>query len=253
VTKAIWVYPTDTPTLTGGFICIDNATNNPISSLLLQTGIANSGHAFSWTHNGSPLPSTGSTHLATQTGLYEVVVTNTLTGCESSASATVGASSVAVAQATVGQDFAQQQTITVTVTDGSGEYQFQLDGGSFQSSNVFTGISEGEHTVIVKDVNGCGDLELSVYALKYPRFFTPNGDGNNDTWNIDGLGQQHASILIFDRYGKLIKQIRTSADAGWDGTYNNEPMPSSDYWFKLDYFDRLGNAKEFRAHFSLKR
>ncbi|MBL7866385.1 MAG: T9SS type B sorting domain-containing protein, partial [Flavobacterium lindanitolerans] len=82
--------------------------------------------------------------------------------------------------------------------------------------------------------------------------FTPNADGYNDTWNIIGLADQpEAAIYIFDRYGKLLKQI-SPAGSGWDGTMNGNPLPSTDYWFKVLYKENNA-SKEFKAHFSLKR
>jgi gliding motility-associated-like protein len=60
-------------------------------------------------------------------------------------------------------------------------------------------------------------------------------------------------LYIFDRYGKLIKQLSPTLNSnGWDGTYNEKAMPSTDYWFLLEYKEN-GVAKEFKAHFSLKR
>ncbi|RAK24845.1 gliding motility-associated-like protein, partial [Flavobacterium aquaticum] len=86
-----------------------------------------------------------------------------------------------------------------------------------------------------------------------PNYFTPNGDGINDTWNISGLNQADAKLYIFDRYGKLLKQLSATDDSnGWDGTYNQELLPSTDYWFSLDYTEN-GVAKQFKAHFSLIR
>ena len=65
--------------------------------------------------------------------------------------------------------------------------------------------------------------------------------------------QRMTKIYIFDRYGKLIKQLSPSADSqGWDGTMNGSPLPSTDYWFRVE-FSEQGVAKEFKAHFSLKR
>ena len=90
--------------------------------------------------------------------------------------------------------------------------------------------------------------------MDYPRYFTPNGDGYHDTWNIPALSVQLGSrILIFDRYGKLLKQISPAGD-GWDGTYNGQKMPTTDYWFLLEYNDlTTAEPKQLRAHFSLKR
>ncbi|MEL0645775.1 T9SS type B sorting domain-containing protein, partial [Olleya sp. Ti.3.14] len=84
-------------------------------------------------------------------------------------------------------------------------------------------------------INGCGEASIPVMVMDYPHFFTPNDDGFNDTWNIYGIEDQlDAEIYIFDRYGKLLKQLSPSG-LGWDGTYNGNPMPTSDYWFTVEY------------------
>ncbi|MFD0963113.1 T9SS type B sorting domain-containing protein, partial [Pseudofulvibacter geojedonensis] len=82
--------------------------------------------------------------------------------------------------------------------------------------------------------------------------FSPNSDGANDTWMIHGIdGIPISQIYIFDRFGKLLKQLDPDG-AGWDGTYNGSPMPSTDYWFKIIYIEN-NQQKEFKANFSLKR
>ena len=79
--------------------------------------------------------------------------------------------------------------------------------------------------------------------------FFPNADGFNDTWRIIGIETLPASqIHIFDRYGKLLKQI-SPGSTGWDGTYNGRALPSSDYWFSLV----LQDGRQFKKSFSLKR
>ncbi|WP_394908110.1 T9SS type B sorting domain-containing protein, partial [uncultured Mesonia sp.] len=77
-----------------------------------------------------------------------------------------------------------------------------------------------------RDKNGCGTTVREIAFIDYPKFFTPNEDGYNDTWNIIGLGEANigAKIFIFDRYGKLLKQLSPSGP-GWDGTFNGKPMP----------------------------
>jgi valyl-tRNA synthetase len=122
---------------------------------------------------------------------------------------------------------------------------------------VFENVSLGIHFITVWDIEGtpysCDPLVINnVETIDYPRYFTPNGDGIHENWNITGLyNQANAKIYIFDRYGKLIKQISAQSE-GWDGTFNGKPLPATDYWFTVDYVEQTLN-KQFKAHFSLKR
>jgi gliding motility-associated-like protein len=89
-----------------------------------------------------------------------------------------------------------------------------------------------------------------VYSFKYPKFFTPNGDGFNDVWEIEvqRLSPSNTKVYIYDRFGKLLF-ISTVGVLGWDGTYNGKPLPSTDYWFEIE----LLNGEIVKAHFTLKR
>jgi gliding motility-associated-like protein len=158
---------------------------------------------------------------------------------------------------TVTDAFSDTQVITVNI-EGYGTYQYSLDEGPRQDSNVFENVTLGTHVIHVWDAEGgiaysCEELIIGqVQIIDYPHYFTPNGDGIHDTWNIVGLaGQPAAKIYIFDRYGKLLKQI-SSTGAGWDGTYNGHMLPSDDYWFSVDFMEN-GAPKQFKAHFTLKR
>ncbi|MBU3821628.1 T9SS type B sorting domain-containing protein [Flavobacteriaceae bacterium XHP0103] len=156
-------------------------------------------------------------------------------------------------QWTVTEAFSENQVITISATQ-PGDYLYQLDSGSFQTSPVFENVSYGEHTVTVRDPDGCSPpiTKGGIYVVDYPKFFTPNGDGQNDIWNISSLmNDVYAKILVFNRYGKLLKEIRPNG-AGWNGSYNGKPMPADDYWFVI-YYEEGNVAKNFRSHFSLKR
>jgi gliding motility-associated-like protein len=149
--------------------------------------------------------------------------------------------------------FANNHVIEVEAL-GTGDYEYSLDNGPWQDSNIFENISLGEHLVTVRDKNGCGLANTTVTVMDYPKVFTPNGDGYNDTWNITGIdAQPNARIFIFDRFGKLLKQL-TSGGQGWNGTFNGFNLPASDYWFTVKYIEpSSGNSKEYSAHFALKR
>jgi gliding motility-associated-like protein len=140
------------------------------------------------------------------------------------------------------------------VTGGSGNYEYQLDNGNWQNNPIFQNVVGcDEHFVKVRDVEGCSnEPEKTITILDYPKFFTPNGDGYNDFWNILCLEDQTAMVSIFDRQGKLLRTFKTT-NLGWNGTYNGQMMPANDYWFLVTYFDSNGIENQFSSHFSLRR
>ncbi|MEP2237775.1 MAG: T9SS type B sorting domain-containing protein [Maribacter sp.] len=140
--------------------------------------------------------------------------------------------------------------------DGDGDYEYAINDGVFQDNPIFMNVPPGVNTVIINDKNGCGITDpIEFLVVGYPKFFTPNGDNANDTWNILGIETlSNPVVFIFDRYGKLLKQLGPT-DA-WDGNFNGQQMPSTDYWFRFEYGemeDDLLVAKTRKTHFSLKR
>jgi gliding motility-associated-like protein len=128
---------------------------------------------------------------------------------------------------------------------------------------IITGLDSGvyDNIVVIEDLTRCtdnlGQEELVcaidvISCFKVKKYFTPNNDGYNDFWSLDTISNDCTYILyIFDRYGKLLKTL-TSQNNKWNGNYNGRRMPSSDYWFKLDYV-KNGEFLTFRSHFALKR
>ncbi|MFD2914932.1 T9SS type B sorting domain-containing protein, partial [Psychroserpens luteus] len=200
--------------------------------------------------NGSYMPTEGGTYTVNVTD----VTSSPNTMCVGTDETEVVESAPPTVVATVTTDaFSDTHVIEVTV-DGIGVYEYSLDNGPWQEEPIFVDVSLGEHVVTVRDVNGCGEGYDDVTVMDYPKFFTPNGDGYNDTWNISAINDQpNAKIYIFDRYGKLLKQLSPTG-AGWNGTYNGNQLPTSDYWFVVEYNEpNTGDRKEFKAHFTLKR
>ena len=234
-----------------GIVCVTQA-GVLVSSYTLDTQLNPSQYSFVWSTSTGVLPAeTNPSLLVPAAGTYSVQVTNTSSLCSNSATAVVG-SVVLPESATISYSafFSSEQVVTVNVVP-AGDYLYQLDNGPFQSSNYFYNIPTGDHTITVK--NECAELApIPFRIVDYPKFFTPNNDGFNDLWNVFDLADQpDATIYLFDRYGKLLKQMSTVGD-GWDGTYNSAEMPSTDYWFKINYKEN-GQFKEFKSHFSLKR
>ena len=254
LTGTIVVNPLPVIAIDGGYICVDEDGNpKPGSTFVLDTRLIGN-YTFVWSDaNGVISGQNGSTYEATAPGVYSVQVTNNYTLCSSSASVTVVPSYPPVKVEAVATDyFADQQQIAVSVIP-LGNYEYQLDNGAFQDSNQFVGFDSGYHTITVRDKFMCGFKSTTILIIDFPKFFTPNGDGFNDTWNIEDVKfiDENSTIYIFDRYGKLVKEI-SPLGSGWDGTMNNHMLPATDYWFKILYIDK-GVSKEFRSHFALKR
>ena len=253
VPVVLQVNPLPQPALDAEYvICILDGvlTSDPA---LLDTGLTTANYSFQWTLDGAALAGeTDGVLIADAGGSYGVTVTDLTTGCENSQNTTVRVSGPPANYAyTITPYFDDNYTVTVTA-DGPDEYWFAIDDGPFQDRGLFEPVAPGPHTLTIAERTGCGQIVVDIYVVGYPRYFTPNSDGINDTWNIVGGTEVPGSKLyIFDRFGKLIKEIDPQG-AGWDGTYNGTPLPSSDYWFQVEY-EQNGIPAKFRSHFSLKR
>ncbi|SCX87763.1 gliding motility-associated C-terminal domain-containing protein [Nonlabens sp. Hel1_33_55] len=221
---------------------------------VLDTGLSNADFDFEWRFEGQIIPTENDATLITeQQGNYEVTAINSTTGCSVTDSTLVrlaGAPDTFAIDIT-SEPFALNQQVVVQA-DGPDDYWFQLDDGLYQDSNTFDNISPGVHIITIAERNGCGSVSTQIFVYGYPKFFTPNFDGFNDTWNVAaGDRLPILNIYIFDRFGKLLKELNPTG-SGWDGTYQGELLPSSDYWFKLEY-EYDGTTGTANGHFSLKR
>jgi len=131
----------------------------------------------------------------------------------------------------------------------NGNYEYSIDGERYQDSPIFAGLSPGDYLLKIRDKDNCGTVVNEVVLLMYPKFFTPNGDGHHDLWNILlAWHEPGMTVEIYDRYGKVITTL-SGKNPGWDGTMNGLPLPSSDYWFTVI----RANGKHYKGHFTLKR
>lgn len=198
-------------------------------------------------------------------GIYTVTATTTYgTGCSRSLQIEVNESIIATItedDVTIVDD-SDSNSITVDPTNlGIGDYEFALlheDGviiRTYQDSPVFDSLEGGIYTILVRDKNGCGVASLEVSVIQFPKFFTPNNDGTNDTWEIKGANSFYfptSEINIFNRFGKIVAKIDIDGE-GWDGTFNGRLLPSDDYWYSIKLIDRLGNPRNRQGNFSLLR
>lgn len=207
-----------------------------------------------YTYNWSTGETTSKIRVNTP-GVYVVTITNNL-GCSTSKTITVTASNTATINDVIIDDLRDNNTVTVIATptnNVSTTYLYSLDkpNGLYQESNVFEYVTPGTHIVYVYDTKGCGVVQKEISVLSIPKFFTPNGDGANETWNIIGINAffySKSKIYIFDRYGKLLADVNPKG-LGWDGTHKGYKLPATDYWYVV----HLDNGRTVKGHFSLIR
>mgnify|MGYP003671783392 CR=1 FL=1 len=208
-------------------------------------------YSYQWYLDNNPLNETGTTISVNMSGIYTFQVTNT-NQCVATQTITVNPINAPVISLVDFTELTENNTVTINL-ENSGNFEFALDNPNllFQDSNVFTNVSPGVHIAYVREKNGCGFAEQTIYILGFPQFFTPNGDGFNDYWKPLGISKTSnidLNIKVFNRYGKLLKQIEPFG-LGWDGTFNSNPMPTDDYWFLIS----RKNGTTYTGHFTLKR
>ena len=100
-------------------------------------------------------------------------------------------------------------------------------------------LNDIKYTLHVSSNAGCGIAEDDVFVKVYndiyvPNAFSPNHDGLNDTWRIDGLqAAPNARVFVFNRYGKIVFET-TGNNSQWDGTYRNNALPVGSYTYMID-------------------
>ncbi len=229
-------------------------SNNTSFTKILTAGLVDeqliSDYLYQWSKEDVEIIGANGYELVVNSeGIYSVEVTS-IDGCSRTRTYTVTASNIATIEEIEVVDLSSNNTIRVFVS-GAGDYMYSLDNEYYQAENIFHGVEPGLYTVYVKDLNGCGTVNQTVSVLGIPKFFTPNGDGFNDVWNLKGVDATkyaNSSIFIYDRFGKFLKQISPHGN-GWDGTFNGSLMPTSDYWFVIN----LDDGRIIKGHFALKR
>ncbi|RYC52352.1 T9SS type B sorting domain-containing protein [Flagellimonas olearia] len=145
--------------------------------------------------------------------------------------------------------------ITAVAEGGVAPYTFYFDDVDNGSENTFYINRTDTYTVTVIDQNGCqatAEIFMEFIDIEMPNFFTPDGDGLNDTWIPDNIeGFPDVLIKIYDRYGRVVEEM-TRNTQGWDGNYDGKPLPTGDYWYVVRLQGEQDN-REFVGHFTLYR
>ena len=94
-------------------------------------------------------------------------------------------------------------SITVAASGGTYPFQYVLDAGSFQTSNVFNAVSAGSHVVVTRDINGCSvnnNITISDYipaSSDKVQFRVKVYPNPSTTFFTLTIGQYHRSLNVY--------------------------------------------------------
>lgn len=203
----------------------------------LDAGIAN--YFYAWSTG-----ETTQTILSNQLSNYSVVITSS-DNCSKTKNFILSEISIPK----IASVLVEETSVTI-ITENAGNFEYSIDGIRYQTSNVFSVSEGGIFTGYARDVFNCKIDTKEFIFVKLENFFSPNNDGINDFWTLDTFSYfEKAEISIFDKFGKLLT-VLNNQNPSWNGTFNNQSLPASDYWFVL----KIDESKPLRkGHFSLIR
>lgn len=209
--------------------------SNSMVTLQAQTNITNP--SFTWSTN-----QISTSIMVNTSGLYSVEISGDNCTFE-----TIIFNVIDIEDPVIESVISNGNNIVIT-TQNTGDFLYALDDNIFQLDNTFYNVEGGLYNIFVKQQNCSTAVSLEYLHFYIPKYFTPNNDGVNDGFDLSGIELYDSSqVSIFDRYGKLLKFSRNTSFS-WDGTYNNKPMPTDDYWYVV-----IIDNQKFMGNFTLKR
>ncbi|MCQ2199790.1 MAG: T9SS type B sorting domain-containing protein [Paludibacteraceae bacterium] len=150
--------------------------------------------------------------------------------------------------------------VEIVLQSGTGTepFMFIIDGkdkADDVNSATKHDLEYGKHDLKIVDAAGCVVTEkfrINEPVIKIPVVLSPNGDGVGDIFKIEALKEAYpsAKVSIYDRWGKRVAYYKAADAEGWDGTYNGNPLPSTDYWYEVEIKEL---SKTYTGHFTLIR
>ena len=136
--------------------------------------------------------------------------------------------------------------IELIVEGGIPPYNFETQGANFDLP-YFHNLLQGEYYITVYDDNLCeievGPIILNdndVLCLKIPNAITPNSDGVNDSWIIEGIEDYPSHVIhVFNRWGQEL-YCGKHGDAPWDGkTLGGDKVPTGNYLYVIELYEKI--------------
>ncbi|MDP4226627.1 MAG: gliding motility-associated C-terminal domain-containing protein, partial [Bacteroidota bacterium] len=129
----------------------------------------------------------------------------------------------------------------ITIQPAGGTWPYRILWGRGDASESINQVGDSLYTVKITDAHNCFFVDsISVNSIKgnclsIPNTFTPNGDGYNDTWEIDHMDLYPKAIVeIYNRWGILLFRSRPGYPDKWDGTWKGKVLPMDSYFYVID-------------------
>jgi gliding motility-associated-like protein len=238
-------------------ICIHPEFHAPI---ILETDTSND--RFEWLNSKDEIISINKYFILTTVGNFKLKAYKTQNNieCSSIKSFTVRKPNAPIfSEIVVNTDDPTNNIISVEIS-GTSSYEFSINNSDFFQGNNsyrFTNVTSGNVTIYVQDIHHCEPpIQKTVSVIGFPNFFTPNNDGINDFWTINGINStdyQSATVTIMNRFGKVVATINLLTNLGWNGSFNGEKLASSNYWFLANLVDIDDQIISKTGNFSLVR
>jgi len=132
--------------------------------------------------------------------------------------------------------------IYVSASGGNSPYYYSWS--DYNTGPEIYNMKEGLYTVTVTDNKNCQVIDTIIldaqreHCLTIPNVFTPNGDGSNDTWEIDNIYlYPGVTIEVYDRWGEIVHKSTNGYTRKWDGKKSGKKVPVDTYHYIIDLKD----------------
>ena len=128
--------------------------------------------------------------------------------------------------------------IDLTVDYGTEPYTYAWSNN--ETTEDLENLDGGVYIITVSDIYNCQVTDTftvkvtNIDCIHIYNVFSPNGDGVNDTWEIDNIFlYPDVEINVFNQWGTKVFES-TGYTEPWDGTYNGKELPAATYYYTLD-------------------
>jgi len=232
----------------------------------IGTSSDGSEYTFTWTPNENMQDTTVTNPYVsvTDSTMFYFEITHSNGVCTAKDSVLIATYPILNVDAGEDQIIPYEHSTEITATGGGSSSTYQwvpdnfLDSPTDSSSGVNTITETIVYYIVVTSENGCiskDSVKVEILPeLVIPNGITPNGDGINDTWEIDLIElYPNVEVEVFNRWGEqLFYSKGYPPSERWNGTYHDKKLPTGTYYYIIKLNDNVHN-KPFTGPITLVR